>query len=77
MTAEILKFDPEDFLWDLVERDVQAYLRGDPRLGMNEEGNIGRALGFRLQHHIPAIRECWAEARRVKAKRDQQMKERA
>lgn len=62
-------FSAFDFLWKLVERDMKAFLKGEHR--EMEQANIGRALGFGLASEIPGIREAWADARRLKAEREQ------
>ncbi|WP_426410040.1 hypothetical protein [Bradyrhizobium ganzhouense] len=67
MSARI--FSSTDFLWKLIERDIDAFLTGRER--EMEAANIGRAIGFELFDQIEAIRGAWAEARRVKEKQQQ------
>lgn len=69
MTATILPFDPHDFLWNrIIERDIAAFLAGREREMC--AANIGRAIGLGLFDEIPSIRECWAEAARMKAAKE-------
>ncbi|MFB9262835.1 hypothetical protein ACFFWD_06555 [Bradyrhizobium erythrophlei] len=62
MTAQI--FSSHDFLWKLVERNIAAFLDGRER--DMELANIGRAIGFGLLDQIEPIKDCWAEARKMK-----------
>jgi hypothetical protein len=64
MTDNITTF--EDFLWRLVRKDIAAYLRGGPDM---ELANRGRAVCNDFCDHVQAIRDCWAEARALRAER--------
>jgi hypothetical protein len=66
MTAQIVS--SYDFLWKLVARDLDSFFAGGSDL---EKANIGRALGFRLLDQIEPIKDCWAEARRIKGEQRQ------
>jgi hypothetical protein len=65
-------FEPEDFVWKLMERDLNAFFKGDIDM---EKANVGRALMYGLRDLIPNIRACWAEAREMRAKRERQKEE--
>lgn len=64
MTAQVIL--PKDFLWKLVERDIDAFFKGERDM---QSANIGRALGFGLPEEIEPIKDCWAEARKLRAER--------
>ena len=65
-------FNKDDFLWKLVARDLDRFLSGEEREMC--AANVGRAIGFGLSSEIGPIKQCWAEAQRVKA---EEMKQKA
>jgi hypothetical protein len=66
MSAQIIPFDPHDFLWKrIIHRDIDAFLSGKEREMC--AANVGRALRLGLGHEIQAIKDCWAEAQRIKS----------
>jgi hypothetical protein len=67
MSAQIIT--PYDFLWRLVQRDIDAFWRGEREMSA---ANVGRAIGFGLLDQIEPIKACWAEAQKIKAAKQQQ-----
>ena len=57
-------FNIDDFLWKMVERDIDKFFKGEREMCA---ANVGRALGFGLLSEIDKIKACWVEAHRVKA----------
>ena len=67
MSAQIIT--PYDFLWRLVQRDIDAFWhRGEREMC---GANVGRAIGFGLLDQIEPIKACWAEAVKIKAAKQQ------
>jgi len=61
--------EPRDWVWKLVERDVDKYWRGEQREMC--AANVGQAIAWGLYDEVDDIKRCWAEAQQVKARREQ------